>query len=278
MDLQYEESSNEAKFFLTDFSCTERISSFVGSKYFKIIWAKKGRVPLKLDNEFIEVEQHQLIYLTPHHKLELVEPTSDIIMFSFNREFYCIKDNDDEVACHGLLFYGSSEIPILKLDLNEQKSIGVLLEVFIEEFNNQDHIQGEMLLMLLKRLLIKSARLARNTISHTKIDGQKMDIIRQYHGLVEMHFREKHKVADYADIMFKSPKTLANIFSQFNDKTPLQIINERIILEAKRLLLNTDLTNKEISRELNFDSPSHFSRFFKNNTQKSPSDFKLIKA
>lgn len=69
---------------------------------------------------------------------------------------------------------------------------------------------------------------------------------------------------EYADLLNKSPKTLSNLFSIYNQKSPLQIIHERISLESKRLLVYTDKSTKEIAFELGFEEVAHFSRFFKN--------------
>ncbi|MDZ7646570.1 MAG: helix-turn-helix domain-containing protein [Cytophagales bacterium] len=82
-----------------------------------------------------------------------------------------------------------------------------------------------------------------------------------------------HKVSDYAALMNKSPKTLSNVFKTLGEKTPLQLIHERIILEAKKLLLYTDKSSKEISFELTFADPVQFSRLFKNETGFTPGDF-----
>ena len=95
--------------------------------------------------------------------------------------------------------------------------------------------------------------------------------------MVEQHYREKHQVGDYADLLFKSPKTLSNLFNKYNKKTPLMVINERIMLEARRLLLYSDKTSEEISRELGYKEGGHFSKFFKRNEGLSPKEFKKAK-
>ncbi len=63
-----------------------------------------------------------------------------------------------------------------------------------------------------------------------KIDNlstKQTDIVREFNFLVEQHFRKIHSVKEYAQMHYKSPKTLSNIFSKFSDKTPLQFIHER---------------------------------------------------
>jgi AraC-like DNA-binding protein len=67
---------------------------------------------------------------------------------------------------------------------------------------------------------------------------------------------------------------LSNLFSKYNNKTPLQVINDRIILEAKKLLLQSDKSSKEIAFGLGFLEAAHFSKFFKNQVGMSPTHFK----
>jgi AraC family transcriptional activator of pobA len=87
-------------------------------------------------------------------------------------------------------------------------------------------------------------------------------------------FRSEHEVQFYAAALYKSPKTLANTFARFNAGSPLQIIHQRLIMEAKRLLYYTDKSIKEISGDLGFEDAAHFTKFFKNQLKMSPSDFK----
>lgn len=140
-----------------------------------------------------------------------------------------------------------------------------------------DPIQGEMMLALLKRLIIIATRLAREQyISEQHLPSDKLDILRKYNLLVENHFRQQHQVKFYADQLSKSPKTLSNLFAMYNHKSPLQVIQERVTLEARRLFFYTDKTAKEIAYELGFEDANHFSKFFKKQTGQSPTDFKKL--
>ena len=124
------------------------------------------------------------------------------------------------------------------------------------------------------RFIIISTRLLKakeGFVETTK--NTKIDLLREFNLLVESFFKTEHSVSFYADKLFKSPKTLSNNFAKLNT-SPLQIIHERIILEAKRLLIYTDKTAKEIAYEVGFDDASHLSRLFKKHTTLSPSDFK----
>ncbi|MEW4923145.1 helix-turn-helix domain-containing protein [Algibacter sp. 2305UL17-15] len=198
----------------------------------------------------------------------------DLVVYQFNREFYCIKDHDQEVSCAGLLFFGNVHIPILELDVDESRKFKILHDVFLDELETEDTIQAEMLRMLMARFIIISTRLLKakegfvETAKNTKID-----LLREFNMLVETHFKNEHSVSFYAEQLFKSPKTLSNTFAKLN-RSPLQIIHERIVLEAKRLLIYTDKSAKEIAYEVGFEDASHLSRLFKKHTTLSPSEFK----
>ena len=194
--------------------------------------------------------------------------------FIFNREFYCIQHNDSEVSCMGLLFYGSSNAPVIELNEKDQRSFNAMLVLFQEEFATKDHIQGEMLRTLLKRMLITSTRLIKLETNQAALSVKQVELIRKFNILVEQHFKEKHQVADYADLLFKSPKTLSNFFKKHDVNSPLKIINGRIAAEAKRLLLYSDKSAEEISYELGYNEPSHFSKFFKTQVGVSPMAFR----
>lgn len=241
---------------------------------YKIFWQRAGCTKLIVDGITYTINENQILFLTPLNQLKVIESNSEVSQLSFNREFYCIQQHDHEISCYGYLFFGSSDVPVVSLDSKEQESFDLLLKVILEEFDNSDQIQGEMLQVLLKRFLIKCTRLARKTLTNPKINQDKLDIIRQFNVLVEMHFRQKHKVADYADLLNKSPKTISNLFGEYNDKTPLQVIQERIGLEAKRLFTHTDKSAKEVAYELGFDDAAQFSRFFSKVVGKSPTEFK----
>ncbi|MFK7952318.1 MAG: helix-turn-helix domain-containing protein [Ekhidna sp.] len=203
------------------------------------------------------------------------EPQSaPLTAFTFNREFYCIQDHDEEVSCNGIIFFGTQAQPIISLNIDDISKFNTLHEVFIDEFTTRDNIQGEMLVMMLKRLIIKTTRLAKEQLISGDLKENQIDIVRKFNVLVDTHYKEKKQVNEYAEMLFKSPKTLSNLFAKYNQQSPLQIIHERIVLEAKRLLRYTDKNSKEIAFELGFESASPFQKMFKKATGLTPQSFK----
>lgn len=219
------------------------------------------------------LKKDQAIFCTPLNYIDFPKNDSNEIGLLFNREFYCIRDNDNEVSCNGFLFYGSSQPVVIQLK-KEHEDFDQIYKIFEEEFELHDKSQGEMIRVMLKRLIIKSTRLVKKEIYQSNLSQGKYDLIRQFHLLVEKNFKSYHKVKDYANFLNKSPKTIANLFKKHSEKTPLTIINERTLLEARRLLLFSNKTAEEIAYELGFKEAGHFSKFFKKNMDQSPIFFR----
>jgi AraC-like DNA-binding protein len=203
------------------------------------------------------------------------ERPEDIVAWQFDRGFYCIVDNDKDVSCAGFLFYGTSATLFIQPGAEDHQAFLQLLDMFKEDMACNDDVQGTLLRALMVRLIIKITRLAKQQFLTAALqERNKVDIIRQFNIMVEDNFRKEHQVQFYAQALNKSPKTLSNLFLLYNHSSPLQVIHNRLILEAKRLFQYTDKSSKEIAADLGFEDATHFSRFFKNQTAISPSDFR----
>ncbi|OUS10518.1 AraC family transcriptional regulator [Nonlabens dokdonensis] len=274
MKLDYHNIKDEGKFTITSFQCGPSLQLLQEKGLYKIVWCTEGEEKIVVDGYEVTLKKNQVLFCTPVNIVDIPKDNYGLIAFVFNREFYCIQHNDPEVSCMGLLFYGSSNAPIIDLNEKDQRSFNALLILFQEEFETKDHIQGEMLRTLLKRMLITSTRLIKQETNQADLSIKQVDLIRKFNILVEQHYKEKHQVAEYAELLYKSPKTLSNFFKKHNVSSPLKIINERIAAEAKRLLLYSDKSAEEIAYELGYKEPSHFSKFFKKQTGSSPLAFR----
>ncbi|WP_298737376.1 helix-turn-helix transcriptional regulator [uncultured Chitinophaga sp.] len=244
------------------------------NQYLTIAWNRGPEQEAVIDEVRYRFPANSMLPLLINQSFRFENP-EDITAWQFNRDFYCIIDHDKEVSCVGFIF--SSGAMFIALDEQNQHKMAVLLEIFKDELEDADEIQATMLRALLVRLIIKITRLGkRQHVDQTKLTNGKLDIIRHFNLLVEDHYKKQHQVQYYANQLNKSPKTLSNLFAMYNERTPLQVIHDRLILEAKRLFHYTDKSAKEIAQELGFEDSAHFSRFFKNQTDMSPSDFKKI--
>ncbi len=238
-----------------------------------IAWNRGPAQTVWVDDTPLTVPPNGVVTLMVSQTYRFERPAS-LVYWRFNREFYCIVDHDREVSCVGLLFYGSHGTTVLEPGVDDQRRLGALLPVFEDEFGSVDTIQGEMLRTLLKRLIIILTRLARASTVGDALTQPQLDVLRRFNLLVENNYRTLHRVSDYAALLHKAPKTLANLFAAHGERTPLQVIQERIVIEAKRLLLYTDKSVKQIGGELGFIDAGTFSRFFKAIVSASPLEFR----
>lgn len=237
-----------------------------------VIWFKEDNNQFIIDGKPYTFNKNQIVFLTEFHKVKVVRKEVSKFL-RFNRSFYCIVDHEHEVSCKGLLFYGASNVPMITIPETELEHFQSVWQMFAIEMSSKDNLQLEMLRMMLKRYLILCARVYKRQEQFPDT-SKSSDLIREFNYLVEGHFKTKHTVAEYADLLHKSPKTLSNIFSKAGFKTPLQYIHNRKMLEARRLLRHSERSIKEIAIEIGFEDLQTFSRFFKKNESVSPSEYR----
>ncbi len=101
-------------------------------------------------------------------------------------------------------------------------------------------------------------------------------LTRQFMRLVEQHYLDTTSVADYAAMLHVTTNHLIKTVRVCLGQPAGQIIRERLLVEAKRLLRYSDLPVAEIAARLNFEDPSYFSRYFKEKTGSTPSEFRTL--
>lgn len=237
-----------------------------------LLWFTSDNNQIKIDSEEYTLHQNDFISLTEFHELEPQE-IHGLQLIKWNRDFYCVVDHDSEVGCKGILYYGASTVPVIHPSAEEIDILETVMKMFRFEIQQRDNLQLEMLQMMLKRILILCTRIYKSQNFQLE-DSPQINIIREYNFLVEQHFREKHTVNEYASLLNKSAKTLSNLFKKNGEISPLKFIHNRIVLEARRLLLHSDKSISEIGYELGFSDIQVFSRFFKGQEGCSPQKFK----
>lgn len=241
---------------------------------YKIFWILSGEMELIINHQPYRFKEGEVISLSHLHSVEVGRVDGKSQALFFNDNFYSIALHDHEVMCDGVLFNGSPHIVKFSLTSASKTKLQTFIAVMIEEFSIEDDLQDEMLRILLKRLIITCCRLTRNTHGLISQHNKRFDTMRKFYILVDEHFREKKQVQDYATILHKSPKTLANILLSFHQPSAIKIIHNRIIIEAKNLLHYTSKSSKEIAHILGFTDHASFSRFFRNVTGQSPTGFR----
>ena len=216
-----------------------------------------------------------VIFLTPGQHFMLSPGSSGSgNAISFNKEFYCVEYHDSEVSCNGLLFVNNFSLVQISLDNQQQTIYNNTAKEMEEEFEAKDPLLSEMLKNLLKNLLIRSNRLFRLQNSVGDTDNVTVDFARKFSELVEKHFKETKQVDAYADMMGIAPASLTKKLQKYGIDSPSRIIKNRIITEAKRLLIYTDKSVKEIAFIIGYEDQHYFSRLFSKEAGISPTDYK----
>ena len=252
------------------------INSSEYKAYIKIVYLPKGYV-VKVDFAVYSSTCPSLYFISPNQvmQLETIGEEPGYLIF-YNRDFYCIQIHDEEVACDGLLFNNSRNMPMTELAETEATFINYLIAQIEDEFEINESSQEEMIRTYLKQLLIKSTRLwKKQHLDKTVVDQKNdLDLFRRLMLLIEKHYKQKHGVSEYADLLQMTPKTLTHKFKRLQLPQPNEVIKDRLVLEAKRLLVHTSLSSKEVAYDLGYDDPAYFSRLFLSKTGESPTGFR----
>jgi AraC-like DNA-binding protein len=244
-----------------------------GENELSLLWFTSNDNKLQIDAKNHTFNKNTIIFTTEFHKIE-IQKVNHLQLLRFNRPFYCVLDHDSEVGCKGILYYGASTLPQINLSNDDLEIFQAIWKILIMELKTKDNLQQEMLQTMLKRILILCTRKYKKQLNFQAVNHSESNIIREFNFLVEMHFKEKHSVVDYAELLHKSPKTLSNLFKKLGNKTPLQFIQNRLLLEARRLLTHSNKNISEIAYQLGFNDVQSFSRFFKNQESVSPLEFR----
>lgn len=233
--------------------------------YYHIMLVKNGVGKHTIDFTSYDMKPNTLFFVSPGqvHSFAM-DGEYDGYILTFNSEFYLLR-NDMQTLLNYPFFHSISSEPYLYLDDSNTKIHTVFDDLYDEYTSEVDH-QENILRALLDVLLIRTLR----SYTHTFSNGTPMYLtyqLRKLELLIDSHFKESKLLADYADMMFLSTSQLNSICKKGLNKTVTNLIHERILLEARRLLLFTDKTVEEIAYELGFTEKSYFMRFFKKHQQ-----------
>jgi len=242
----------------------KEVNSEKYKSYIKILYLPAGYT-IAVDFKQYTTEYCSIFFINSnqHFSIEKAGEESGLMIY-YNRDFYCIQIHDAEVACDGILFNNLSNIPVIGLSPTDKIMITYIFKAIEEEFKVVKAQREEMLRVYLKQIIILSTRLwsmQHLDKAHDATDNDKA-FFRQFSLFVENHYREKHTVADYAELMGIAPKTLTQKLRKMNMTQPNEVIKDRIILEAKRLLIYTEMSAKQIAYALGYEDPAYFNRLF----------------
>ncbi|MBA3971490.1 MAG: helix-turn-helix domain-containing protein [Bacteroidetes bacterium] len=235
---------------------------------------KKGGGEHMIDFNYYPIEDNSLHFVSEGqvHSLNSNETTDGYVIL-FTKEIV-IMNTADKFIFNDFPIFNKSVSPILNPDKEMYADLENMLLMMITEFGKDNAYKENILGSYISILLLKSKTIITETKEYKRTDSSSQELLQKFNNLVEVNFKEYHKVNEYADLLNVTPNHLSETIKKVTGKTAGDIIHERLILEAKRMLLHSSITAKELAYALNFNDPSYFSRFFKANTNLSPEGFR----
>jgi AraC family transcriptional regulator, transcriptional activator of pobA len=241
--------------------------------FYLLLYITNGTGTHDIDFKSYPVSPGCFFLMTPGqvHSWNLNEGIDGYIIF-FHPAFYRMQQMESNLV-EFPFFHSLNASPYIQLDQDQRIIIDFVMNCVHEEFLTDGKIDLRILRSYLEIILL---RLSRNykPASADNVTNTTTYKLRQLEQLIEKHYLKKKLPREYADLMNLSPSYLNTICKEALGKTLTDLISDRIILEAKRLLSYSNLNVSQVSNKLNFSDSSYFIRFFKKRTGATPESFK----
>lgn len=236
--------------------------------FYEVVWLR--------NEDALHVPQHDFqtlkgdwIYLIPPYRVhQLNKAGKNGVLISFKQD---LLEGDLKEFLLDVFRMFNVQGEFSCLQVNEETAKG-LVDVYqlLEEEYQKETINLVMLKALLKVFLLKLIQLKEQHFTLQDINEKR---VYEFMLLLEDNYQEKRNADFYADQLGISAKRLNQILKEKLDKTAVQIIHDRLIQEAKRQIIHSENTIKEIAYNLGFKDHSYFSRFFKTHAEQTPQQF-----
>lgn len=241
--------------------------------FYNVLIITQGRGIHSIDFVDYEVEPCTVFFLTPGqvHYWDLEPGTRGYSIF-FETSFFSLDQPLRKLK--QFPFFHGANAPYLRLDCDQHEFVSSLIGQMQQELDQEQDRYEDVLRSFLEIFLIKLSRFYHSSSDEAYSSPYLLQQVSRYENLVEEYFIQYKSVQDYADMMAVTAKNLNAICKKAIGKTAGSIIKERVMLEAKRLLMHSELSVNKIVAELNFKDPSYFVRFFRKNEGITPEQFR----
>ncbi|RAJ76752.1 AraC-like DNA-binding protein [Chitinophaga dinghuensis] len=217
---------------------------------------------------------HAVIFTTPWQEIHFSDDaTGTLRSVWFHGDYYCIEHHKKEVACNGLLFNNIYHPPFILPNTVRQHALLQLTDQLEAELPHQDNYSLAVSRSYLQLILALCTRIMVQDIPSDPTT-QAYHPIMQFRELLEAHFLANRAPSYYAEKLGMTPNNFSKKVKEYFLKSPSDLIQERVVLEAKKLIHLTYKSMKEIAATLHFEDEHYFSRYFKKYTGVSPSKFR----
>ncbi|MCB9450939.1 MAG: helix-turn-helix domain-containing protein [Anaerolineaceae bacterium] len=242
---------------------------------FMIALFTKGRGQHFVDFQSHAYREQTLLFVAENqvHQWE-IRPENEALVLAFSKEFLYKNAQDWEVVTRYRIFDYALRSPTLALDAVAYRRFLTLFEELKTEFDQpgQDTFKDDIYRNLLRTILLLAERLKHDETPATATLHYQ-DFTR-FRDQVESDYSHTRNVQDYALKLGYSPKKLNQLTQTTLNQNAKRFIDERVVLEIKRLLIHTNLSIKEIADRTGFDEPTNLVKFFKRYTEQTPLAFR----
>ena len=245
------------------------------AQFFHIIWIEKGRGKHSIDFNSFEFKDNTILFI-PHNSVNIFDRNGayEGRAILFTKEFFCKNSDDLKYLQTSLLF--SDLYNAVKMKVNPEFSdLQFLLNSMETEFLREpDNVQYNILHNMLHIFLLQCERELKNQGFQEHNKCPYLDSVISFKELLENNFQNEKSVTKYASDLNLSQKQLHKATTLILGKSPKEVINDRLLLEAKRLLAHSSESVKEIAYNLGYNEPTYFIKYFRKNVGKTPSEFR----
>jgi len=270
--------NSELAFKLYKFESLRHFDHIQRLNYYSIIWIQSGSGTAQIETEKYTYAGDHIFACSPYQPF-MFDANTDTrgFVINFHPNFFCIHKHHSEIACDGVFFNNVYQYPYITISDAECETLSWIVSEMKKDIEENSLAISEAILSYLKLFLINCSRIKKRNYPEIPVkqeDAPEKFIVQQLKNYIENNFRSLHSTKDYAALLHMTPNALTKLVKATSNKTPSALIAERIIIEAKRELYLSDKSVEEIALELGYDDPFYFSRFFKKQTNISPSIYR----
>jgi AraC-like DNA-binding protein len=261
-------------FYIQNISDHIKEHEFIGKPhkhdFYLIMFVSHGKGAHVIDFIEYQVQPNSIFLMTPGqvHTWTLSDDIDGFIIF-FTREFYQIRLSDNDLL-EFPFFHSLVASPLIRPAKDEV--VNFTLQQMNLEYRGSNEPNLRLIRAYLDVLLLEVAKYY--NVSHTAKTRGSIHKLRKLEQLINENFRTLKQPGDYGDLMNLAPSYLNSICKETVGKTLTDLIQQRILLEAKRMFAYSDLNVNEVAAKLNFSDPSYFIRWFRKQTQQPPDEFR----
>ena len=207
-----------------------------------------------------------------HQFLSATKPNGYVLNFSST---FLMQNNISEELIDRVYLYNSyGDSPPMPVNEHQLSTLFGIIEQMKTYLHGDNYFRYEALGALLKLFIINISGAC--TLSHlnAEYESGSHHLIRDFKRLIRTNYKKTHKVQDYASQLSVSNDYLNRYVKEKTGKSPKDYIQDKLVIEAKRLLLFSEMSSKELAYEIGFEEPSHFNTFFKKHSGHSPIAFR----